>query len=77
MPRPHEWKVLQSLQATAEGLSPRRGINPEHLHELGDLAKMPQRITRRLVIAAQHVDEEDVLPRMASPNTLASNSLQR
>jgi hypothetical protein len=38
----------------------------QHLHEFRDLAQMAQGVTRGLVVAAQNVDEEDILPRMSS-----------
>src|ERR1039458_7150579 len=42
-------------------------INPQHLHELGDLAQMPQRIARRLIVASQEVHVENILPRPPAP----------
>ena len=40
-----------------------RRINSQHFHELGNFSQMAQGIARWLVVAAQKVDVEDILPR--------------
>src|SRR3954470_12783252 len=37
-------------------------IDPQHLYKLGHLAQMPQGVPCRLVIAAQEIHIEDILP---------------
>ena len=55
---------LTNLRPSAIRLN--RGVHTQHLHELCDLAQMPQRIACRFVVAAQEVDVEHIFPRSSA-----------
>src|SRR5271165_4925059 len=46
-----------------------RRINPQYLYELRNLGQMPQRVASGSVIAAQDIDEENILPRVSAHET--------